>query len=406
MKYPIIVFVVILLVGTASASEQLRPYPLRNQFLTMSPSVRANGMGEAGVTLIDDYSVFFNPGSIGLLHVDERVRFNITPGYNKTYSAPGLEQVLKLRYWFLSIDLLNRNNNPVGFTISAYRKTYSSSVIFESQYYDGSTVINEIDDYIRTQGISIGIGIDRKVQIGVGATLKIFCEDNEQDDKRYRDIDSHGYDFGGIIRFPFKGSFAKNEKPGNLQWKIIPAIALSINNYSPEIDSIEITGSYDPWNRIYEEIPAWPETRRWGMSVAFEMHRQTSYGTMKAVSLMPVYEIETLVQRVPHPSSRHKRGIEITAMDALCARFGKARIDGITRKNTWGLSVNSRGIARLFASMFSSHNGQSQGSLSKFLQERLQVEFSFARVSTRLWSSSDHEQDYWDTNYYGISVRL
>lgn len=407
MKYLIIVFVTFLMLTGSAAFGQAKVGSAGYRFLTMSPSVRANGMGEAGVALVDDYSIFFNPGSIGLLHDKERLRFSFTPGSNKYLSNPDF----KLRYWFMSLNLLKGKENgesPFNLTIAAYRATrrLTGSLTTYSYPDERPTEPLQFEDFNRTQNLAIGFGFRRKVEFGLGFGVKWFSYTYKWGTDTEDEFKSHGYDFGALMRFPMEGSLSNDGRSDGMQWKIIPTIALSFNNYSPEIDSIDITGSYYQWPRVYEERPTWPETRRWGMTVAFELHRPTPYGSMKMISVMPVYEIETLVQRVPHPSSWHKRGIEIEALDALCVRFGKLRRDGETRKNTWGLSVNSQGIARLFTNLFISHKGPSQGSLSKFLQERLQVEFSFAKVSQRMYYFTDDSNEYWDTNFYGISISL
>jgi len=373
VKFLIVVFISCLILTGSAAFGQAKVGTTGSWFLTFSPSVRANGMGEAGVALVDDYSIFFNPGSIGLLHNKERIRFSITPGSSYFDFNPDL----KMRYWFISYNVIRGsqlNGGPLNITIAAYRKTFSGS--YSQKYYDypDPYIMEPIDIDVQTQSLSIGISLRRRLQIGIGMGVKWYSEkwayDNEIESK------SHGYDFGALMRYPFEGSLSNNGSSDGMIWAIIPSMGLSFNNIRKGTD--------------------WPELRRWGWTVDIGLIKQTPNYPLKLISLMPAYEIETTITGSSPRYSKIKLGIEIAALEALSARYGNTRMYGHSQKNTWGLSLNSRGIARLLSGVYFSQNDQSKEALSKFLLERLQIEFSFARVNI-----NDN-----GINYYGISVSL
>ena len=100
------------------------------QTLPISPSVRSDGMGGAGMTLLDNESIDINPGVLGLLHADNRFNLSFSPvgagsfWYDQT----------AFKYLAFSVGLLRGNFRS--------NKTYRLNIAYHVTRYKWETSVN------------------------------------------------------------------------------------------------------------------------------------------------------------------------------------------------------------------------------------------------------------------------
>lgn len=344
--------------GQAKAETSL------SSFLNMSPSVRANGMGEAGTALIDQHATFFNPGSLGLTLDGERFQLSFMPVRVK---VGGLDNV---RYGYLGINVKLLTGHLSGrrpYVLNlAYRLTHLRSTFLITTY--GNPMGEYITERERAHSFSAGVGVSEFFDIGLGTTFKVMTWDTENDRG-----DGTAVDLGLIIRVPPDKFTFLNSSNDELRWHLSPVFGHAWCN----IGDVSLNSeSYNLRN-----------TKRFGLAVEMGLERKTTTRQTMLFMLTPTAEIDDDVRR-----TIYKYGIEALVYDAAAIRYGGIDDDG--NHESWGVGLKSLGLARLVTDLFFPGAVQRQSSFTDFWRDRLQIEFDYA------------DKTVWSTGYYAISISL
>lgn len=339
------------------------------QTLPISPSVRADGMGGAGMTLLDDESVDINPGILGLLHADSRCNVSISPVGAGTFWY----DQSTFNYLALSLGLLKgefRPDRSYRLNIAYHMIRYKWEMLVTT--YAGFDTVGETST---VHNLTLGGGITGSVEVSLGLNAKYF--DEKVDDGSG---DGYGLDMGCLVRIPDLRITDKNGESSSHVY-LSPSAALAWKGLLGRVDLP--AGSY-PLKDFY----------LFGVSLEMGLRKETPDGERTPIRLLPAYKAVY--------DSRTDRGrnfgLEIQTMDALGIRGGWGR-DYFPDYDTWGFSLMSRGIVRTIVDLSHADSGRSAGSFIGFLRDRLQVTFSFARQTA---APSPHI----NVDYYEITVAL
>ncbi len=359
-------------------------------FLIHSPSVRANGMGQAGVSLVDNYSVFSNPAGAAVVNNDAWGRFSIYPSRSS-------DQDGTLSSWSASARLFDRREFlgtriNLGFSFLRTDRTHTPIYITrrpDTQQSAGS-IIGDYEDSESTSLI-IGFGVSGPVEISSGVSIKSV---SLPDYAYVSDASGTAHDVGFLIRMPIDIARAGEIREQKRYMLLLPSIGLSWSNYGLPVSD--------------------PKTRRVGASCAVQMIDPGSYGGWRILSAIPSFEWEKLPVT---DMSRKKLGIELSFFEAVSLRGGTIVEEGpnpfcgtdvsdfvLDRDpfegaeeysldvQTWGLSVSSRGLSRLIGKLAGTEP-DAGGNMFRFLRNRFDITFSVAHSPGEYrssWGSADN----------------
>jgi hypothetical protein len=117
-----------------------------------------------------------------------------------------------------------------------------------------------------------------------------------------------------------------------------------------------------------------PGATRLGLAVAIFKTMSGSIASERLVSITSSFEWQDRDNDRRYPD-RSKLGIEAGFREALYLRVGRMSEEGDTYQTTWGLGVNIQGVARMLGEA-------REGSILRFLQEKLMLDYSYATYST------------------------
>lgn len=292
--------------------------------LNLSPSARTNGMGEAAVATVDKTSFFYNPGSLGLMARRTRFSGTVYPG-----ATSHLKGVAAADYDFTSamFGLKPDELAPVSVGLAYYRTSYRTS------FFRGG----ELDSHVTSDEISLGVGFDAGVEIGLGATLS-FARKTE---RWYRwtdgSLQSEGetttrvYDFGAVAR---KEIVFSGESSGGSTWSLTPSVGLSWSTAGPEY--AEYPESGEPFDRL--------PSRLFRAGAAVELAQRNSLAAGWSVLAAYQYDNAPVLWWADHPV--HRVGLEIGYAEFVYARGGLTVFDGQTEDYTIGGSIKLNGLLR------------------------------------------------------------
>ena len=370
-KFIIITILFILLIpGTIISQDEPKIGTYSSQFLLESPSIRSNGMGQVGVSLVDEYSAYSNPGSLGLYYLKDEI--SITPwtgsndiGFGITYKH------LSFSIPIISKQLSNGSSIGLSGVLSSNKKISPEYIDTDYNRLPTERIFQyEIFDY----NISLGFGYTGPIEIGAGFSLKKLGDKDYNSSYEWSYI---AYDFGLISRIPL-GNYFKLSSSDKYKSIVLPSIGFS---YS-DIDS-----------KIYLDDVSYPylKTFRTGFAVTLGIARLSSYGGWELVTFLPAVEVEK-TENIKHIT---KYGIELGIVEAIYIRKGKRDKEDLST-SSWGFTLNSGGIFKLFNAI-SSNDSNKQSKTLDFLANRLTFQYSEAHYDKETVSNTEP--------FRGISIK-
>ncbi len=376
------VLVVLLLPGVLSAQTNTEVAP---SYLQLSPSVPVNGMGEAGVALTESGSPFYNPACVAFVVENRWARFSGLP--KRADLVPSLTNAPQLGRLAAVVRIPVSENSPMRLGIAYYR----TNVIWKDRwvtFYDGHEFGRYYYDQTFTaHNVSLGASYSGSIDVGLGVTGKIVDR-----------IPGALVGIGGdpILEFPiprstrFDFGLLLRKRLESYRWTVAPSMGVSMSNIGRET-TIKMehaafgvfTISNDP-----------PRTARIGLAVDIGLlDRPQKYRDWCLFTAKPTFEMEMLVNS---DKPRNKLGLELGAAEALYVRAGAAGYVNDFDQRSWGITVNSRGIARLIGRLL----GRDDAIGVSVFESRLQIEFDYAKYS------EDNAGGSWlrGSEFYGISV--
>ncbi|MCX6833541.1 MAG: hypothetical protein NTW07_00155 [candidate division Zixibacteria bacterium] len=320
-------------------SETLMAQESAVSFLRITNSPRANGMGGCVVTMVSEESAYYNPASIGLLHLDRTVSF-VAP--HSTKWLPEWTDDMPLKSWSASVGVSRKlleksgpgqDNISLGLAYSYTRLNYES---FERASETGASA-DQHESYDAVSCLAVGFGWQHKVRIGLGYAIKFI-------DSRLGDsfpgmgpasgnADGTAHQFGLMVALPLHeltfGDEPQSDAPtGKTEIEITPTFACVFDNLGKDLEYADAAQS--------DKLP---KMRRLGLSLLVAAVAENS----EYCSFRASWESEKLL--VGHARDQMKAGVEIGILGAFFARSGVQELDGVRSKlSTHGLGFRLRGL--------------------------------------------------------------
>ncbi|MFH2035967.1 MAG: hypothetical protein ABIJ45_06155 [Candidatus Zixiibacteriota bacterium] len=338
--------------------------------LSLSPSVSSLGMGEVGVSLANEKSMYLNPGCLGLYFKENNLSLS---GY------PGNNEIFYINFFNASLSLPVKKYVPeessLIYGIGFY---YSNAYYFVEEtnpyFPDGTGNFYKIS-YKNYNLVLSGAYCDN-FEIGSGLTIKYVDENNFS-----VSASAVAFDWGVVARVPIVSKF----NSGGLSLITIPAVGFSLSNFGD---------SYDINNSGYETDPEdgdlqgdIPTTTRYGFSTEIGLQKNYDNGyKRKLLNLILSHDWE---KSDALTEDARKIGWELSLGEMVSLRAGKIYYDIDTE--TLGFSLSTKGIFRLFKSSYSVAKGNRRSFIS-FMQDKLEIKYSYAKNS--------YEDDYYPSVKY------
>ena len=372
----------IILTSSVLAQDRVGTSP-QFGFLGFPPSVRAAGMGMAGVASADGDAGFYNP-ALPVMGDYEYFSFSFSPSAAEIYGMDELQYrteyvSVRLPLWKQSPFSVAFGHGRVGLKIGPlYELTYNNAIV------DADDPGLYFEDQVRTWSASVAWDGPVKLAIGAGywrLNSHFFSTD----------LEGKAGELGLAIKAPLTLTAHRPEERSEPRISGDLTFGLSFQNYGPDI-------KYQfgrPGDTIEMEIPL-PKTGRWGLGL------EIAYGPSchDWLSFAPIFQKE-----IPYSSERkpsYQIGLEIGLAEILYLRWGRVDRpndgDGFAEDhNTRGIGLSTTGIRKLSGG--DDCSGTAKSGLVRYLLRNLNVEFSFARI--------DMFEDFFDhTDYYSLQVTL
>ncbi len=316
------------------------------QFINISPSVRANGMGQVGVAVADYNSFYFNPSVAALLAENDYLFFSTyvkdvtnPPGFAFSSFSAGVSSHLR----------------PFQIGVAYYRTRMSMSIEVSSyeEVEDTSFTFKDV-----ANNFVVGAAYSGIVRIGLGATFKRITESGNN-----IRAEGNAYDFGFLIQGSQESRLGSTAQ--ETEWKLvmIPSLGFAWCNYGDEL-------------RFERNDYPLPKTRRAGLSLEMALDFHKFDNPWRIVTLL--FAAETSENLEQDSDSRTNYGMELRILQAAALRIGQVYPHGMT---TYGLTFSSFGIARILTELLDKGSAGS-ASMERLFSEHLGFEYSFAHYET------------------------
>jgi hypothetical protein len=349
-------------------------------FLNLVNSARANGMGACAIDLVNEESALYNPGGVGLFHLNKTIA---VAWPQSTKWIPEHTSNLRLKSYTLGAGMSSQRlhwgknallNLSLAFAFSRLELNYeSSSTEFVSSARD------------RADCYTIAIGADYLIRVGIGYTYKRITEDITDSWYPY----NHGY----------SSSFGANGEDVGITvelplWRIWhlkhPQKALK------PPPAVQITPRY---TYVMANSPrnggVLPLRHNQGLS----LHAKYVRNGLSAIDLTFVGEIER-----SHLSERKllKRGVELGLLEVCYLRIGNFKDDPLESYgddiNTLGLGFSLNGLIKYTRIIEHLHPSPRL----RWLLANLDVRFDYAR-----YGGDEEQHSYaYNTKFYKLTISL
>jgi len=209
-------------------------------FLLISPSPISNGMGQTFIALpkSDPYSTLYNPGNLGLSAIENYFSIGFYP--EKVKWLPSIADDIFYDSKAINAGFRLTTNIYVGIGYHIVYLDLGEQLLTGEE---GPEPIGSFQSWEKARGLSIGLGGDFGVKIGLGTTGK-FIESHLgllKSGSEYEEAKAEAYawDFGGIVEIPL---FKLLNDPLHFTFEghqlhpfLNPALGYSLNNYGNEI---------------------------------------------------------------------------------------------------------------------------------------------------------------------------
>lgn len=363
----------------AAATPESRAAAL---FLLISPSVRVNGMGQAGVALYDEPAGYYNPGAAALASPAHTLqsRFYLS----EMPWLPALLDDVSYSY-FAGQAAVERVLN--GERLRAALYGYRTKVDFGEQIRTDERG-NPIDTFASadaSNNLGISLAWRSVVEIGVGYTTKWISSDLVVEAGLERDRgegSARAYDFGLMAVVPMVGVLERlTGRELTLHQHLRPTLDVGVG-----VAWQNRGGETIAYINGYQADPL-PANRRHGWSGSLGMDWNSD--SLKLAIGRVTFSTETYRPQIEgvHITSRaedDKSGIEISILETVSIRRGTYDdFDGEVRLKTSGWTVKSDGLFKFLLYQQDSTPSSSAGDALQFLARHLSIRWSRFDYSDR-----------------------
>lgn len=295
--------------------------------LTTPASVRAQALGNAGVTDIGSGSHTINPASLALRGNNGFVSVSLFP--TKAIFRSAFDDI-GFNFYGLSVGIphsknKNSSNISVGLAFNYYKLDYG---VFSKLGEADPTIISTFEIFDETYNGTFSVAIRGKYQFGVGLTFRYFKS------VRFDSSSINGtlLDFGVLLKRSFGGSKLDQQKSDASLWRITPSIGISVLNIGSD-------QSY--FSGAQKDSP--PKLTRVGSSVGFELVAENH----TFFSIAPLFEAEKL--QLPGRAYIWHFGGEVGIEEIVYFLIGRFN-DPDTKfgQTSWGIRFSTQGLSHLF----------------------------------------------------------
>lgn len=331
-------------------------------FLTTAASVRAQALGNAGVTDIGIGSHTINPASLALREESGFISVTLFPtrailrdsfgemGFNfydiSTVIPPSKEQNSSKISIGLAFNYYKLNNGSWVGPIQLDNGTWIGPFQVNPSYSGSKKAFDE------SFSGTFSLAKKGKFQYGIGVSFRYF---NSVLTDTYS-INGYLFDFGIILNKSFGGN---QQHSAASFWRVTPSIGISFLN-------IGSNQQYSQWAK--EDSP--PKTTRMGTSVAFDLVADNH----ARISIVQLFEVEKL--QFPNREYIWHFGGEVGIQELVYLLIGKLNdANNNASQFTWGFRFSSRGLFHLLNKSRKTTSNLS----SSALLNHLSLDLSFAK---------------------------
>ena len=349
---------------SAEATPESRAFAL---FLLISPSVRVNGMGQAGVALLDEPAGYYNPGAAALSSpahtLQSRFYLSEMPwltaladdiSYNYFAAQAAAERVLDGLFW----------KGPTGLRAAFYG--YRTKLDLGEQVTSAEASNN----------IGISLALRSVVEVGIGATTKWISSDlasvGAGIERGAGKGSARAYDFGLIAVVPVVGVLERFSG-----WEFKP--------FQPKLN----VGFGVTWQNLGGETIAYidasqayplPANRRHGWSGSLGMDWNSDSFNLAIGSVTfskETYRPQVDGAHVTSLAEDDKSGFEVSILETVAIRRGTYDdFDGDVHLKTSGWTVKSDGLFKFFAYQLDSTPSNFGRDALQFIARHLSISWS------------------------------
>jgi hypothetical protein len=334
--------------------------------LLISPSVRVNGMGRAGVALSDEPAGYYNPGAAALsspahtlqsrFYLSEMPWLPALFGETTTYSyfatQVATERILDGLFW----------KGPTRLRAAFYGyRTKLEEQLRTDERGEATGTFTSAD---ASNNIGVSLALRSVVEIGIGATSKRISSSLGG-----RKGSAKAYDLGLMAVVPMVGI-----------WERLTGQELILNQHlQPKLN----VGFGIAWqNRGGETIISdpLPANRRhgWSGSLGLDWNSDSlSLAIGRVTFSKATYRPQVDGAPVTSLAEDDKSGFEVSILETVSIRRGTYDdFDGEIHLKTSGWTVKSDGLFKFFAHQLDSTSSNSEGGALEFLARHLSISWS------------------------------
>lgn len=385
-------------------------------FLLISPSPRANGMGETFMALpeYDALATIYNPGNLGIFALKNCFSIGFYP-YSVQW-LPSLTEDVFFDSKAINFGFKLYKNLFAGLS---YHKVFLDLGEQEITGEESPVPVRSVRSWEEARAFSSGIGGNFGVQIGLGVSIKYIESQlgvmKSGWEYKIAKADIFAYDFGGVVQAPLFEllnnplEISVNKKYSFRPY-LVPALAYSMNNYGGEIKYLD-----------EEQADPIPRLARAGYSIGTGIILNREHLSWKIISFKQATEAEDLLikeQEMPdyfkvkyqsglgdidfyhdviqgkaNPRITQKRGWEVNCLEIFYYRKGKYDDhDGKVYYKTKGYGISFTGLIKLTSILFP------RDQTIKFFAEHVDLQYH--------WSEREIETDYpfTGTEFKGVTL--
>ena len=373
--------VVALLLAQSEPAEATPESRAGALFLLISPSVRVNGMGQAGVALPDEPAGYYNPGAAALSSpahtLQSRFYLSEMPWLpalfdETTYSYFAAQAAAELVLdGFLGLDKLTK------LRVALYGYRTKLDLGEQSRTNERGEVTGTFNDADASNNIGVSLALRSVLEIGVGATSKRISSSLGGIKGSAK-----AYDFGLMAVVPIVGV-----------WERLTGRGITLNQHlRPQLN----VGFGITWqNRggetiIYPDVlfaDPLPANRRHGWSGSLGMDWNSDSFNLaigRVTFSTETYRPQVDGAHVTSLAEDDKSGFEVSILETVAIRRGTYDdFDGEVHLKTSGWTVKSDGLFKFFAHQLDSTPSNSEGGALQFLARHLSISWSRSEYGDR-----------------------
>ena len=361
-------------------------------FLLISPSVRVNGMGQAGVALPDEPGGYYNPGAAALSSPGHTVQSRL---YLR--GVPWLPELADdMSYRYRAVQVAGGRAVP-ALSWRGPTKLEAAVYGYRTEFDFGEYVLyDEMGDPTRTyhpadtsNHLGVSLALRSIVEVGVGATSKWISSD-----LGLARGSARAYDFGLMAVAPLTGilqRFAGRELAltPHLRPQLDLGFGMAWHNRGPRFAWADGSGDPLPANRRHG----------WSSRLALDWHSGSLRLSVAEVTLSrETYRPQVEGAQVTSRAEDDKSGVEVSILETISFRRGEHDdFDGELHFKTSGETIRSDGLFRYLAHYLENAPPGSSRDALLFVARHLSISWSrFAHA--RAWPSRGHSS-------LGLSLR-